>query len=75
MKLSEAFTSAESRVHGTALFIDMTNSTEMKEKEVEATWLGTYAMIFDCIVQEIEKSTHGKIVKFFGRWNYGVLFG
>ena len=43
MKLSEVFTSPESLVDGAILFIDMSDSTSMKEKESEASGLTTYA--------------------------------
>lgn len=65
MKLSETFASPESRVYAVILFVDMTESTSMKEKEVEATWLTTYGWFFDRITERV--SSHGgQIVKYLG---------
>lgn len=66
MKLGEAFDSPGSRIEGTVIFIDITNSTEMKEKESEAAWINSYARIYDCIQEQIKSDEGGHIVKYLG---------
>ena len=65
MKLSEAFNSPESLVDGAILFIDMSDSTSMKEKEPEVSWLSTYAWFFDLVADSVRESG-GEIVKYLG---------
>ena len=66
MKLQQMFNSEDSRVLGAVMFVDMSNSTEMKEKQAEQTWLGTLAALFDTIRDEIDKAKTGTIVKYLG---------
>ena len=42
-KLSEALTDQESHPQVVVMFIDMTDSTALKEKTTEANWLNTYS--------------------------------
>lgn len=65
MKLSEAFSSRESRVDRVIVFVDMAESTAMKEREPEAAWLTTYGWYFDKITESIERNG-GQIVKYLG---------
>jgi class 3 adenylate cyclase/cold shock CspA family protein len=64
-KISEAITSDECRVDKVIMFIDMTDSTNMKEREPETAWLGTYAWFFDKVSEAIEEKG-GAIVKYLG---------
>jgi class 3 adenylate cyclase len=66
MKLTDVFDSPQSREEGTILFIDITNSTEIKEKEAEVTWIGSYARIYDCVREQIRSEEGGHIVKYLG---------
>lgn len=65
MKLSDTFASPESRVYRVVMFVDMSDSTTMKEKEAEASWLTTYGWFFDKIAESIE-GFGGIIVKYLG---------
>lgn len=65
MKLSEVFNSQESHASGAVMFVDMSDSTAMKEQESEATWLTTYAWFFD-LVRDNVIETEGHIVKYLG---------
>lgn len=47
------------------MFVDMTDSTSMKEKEPEASWLTTYAWFFDLVAEKVNDSG-GEIVKYLG---------
>jgi hypothetical protein len=49
MKLAETFGKPDSRVYCSLMFIDMTASTDMKERTPEASWLTTYGWFFDVI--------------------------
>ncbi|MGH2731588.1 MAG: adenylate/guanylate cyclase domain-containing protein [Actinomycetota bacterium] len=53
MSLKETFTSRESRVYRVMMFVDMTDSTAIKERETEAHWLTTYGYFFDLVGREI----------------------
>jgi hypothetical protein len=46
MKLAEAFNSKEARFAGTFSFVDMCDSTALKEQG-EATWIPTTAWLYD----------------------------
>jgi class 3 adenylate cyclase len=65
-QLSDTFRSPASRVERTIMFIDMVDSTSMKEKEAEATWLTTFGFFFDLITGVIEGNARGSIVKYLG---------
>lgn len=65
MSLSEVFNTPESVVDGAIMFVDMTDSTSMKEQESEATWLTTYAWFFDLLNTRI-RELNGTIVKYLG---------
>lgn len=65
MELSEAFQSPEARVLRTIMFADMVGSTQLKEKNPEATWINTFAFFYDKITKPI-LDNDGEIVKFTG---------
>lgn len=65
MELSEAFQSPEARVLRTIMFVDMVGSTQLKEKNPEATWINTFAFFYEKITKPI-LDTNGEIVKFTG---------
>ena len=65
MKLQETFSSPESRIIRAVMFIDLTDSTGMKESQPEANWLNTLGWFYDLIVTKITEYG-GSIVKFIG---------
>ena len=66
MQLKQTFGDENARVLGSIMFLDMSNSTELKEKHPETIWLGTLASLFDVVTECIETDQKGKIVKFLG---------
>jgi class 3 adenylate cyclase len=66
MKLQETFSSPESRVPRAVMFIDLANSTEMKESHTEATWLTTLGWFYDLIATKVGSEYGGNIIKYTG---------
>lgn len=65
MKLQETFGLPEARVTCAVMFIDLTDSTAMKESKVEAHWLPTLGLFYDIIAGKIAEYG-GSIVKYTG---------
>lgn len=64
-KLSEALDDRESHPTVVTLFVDMVDSTNLKEKTPESNWLSTYAWFYETVTEPITQAT-GQIVKFTG---------
>lgn len=65
MRLAEAFNSPEARFTGTFVFVDMCDSTALKEQG-EATWIPTIAWMYDTVAAAVERGGKGTIVKYLG---------
>jgi class 3 adenylate cyclase/cold shock CspA family protein len=65
MQLAEAFNSKDARFDGTFMFVDMCDSTGLKEQG-EATWIPTTAWMYDTVASAINKGGAGTIIKHLG---------
>jgi class 3 adenylate cyclase len=72
MNVLDAFHSPDSRVERTIAFIDLADSTGMKEREPESSWVPAIAWMYQTIVDQVDAGSHGRIVKFLGD---GVMIG
>jgi class 3 adenylate cyclase/cold shock CspA family protein len=66
MRLFETFRDPKLRVNKAIVFIDIVDSTGMKEREAEAAWLTTCGYIYDVITDVVESGGAGEIVKYLG---------
>jgi class 3 adenylate cyclase len=69
---TNVFSLQDSRATKTILVIDMTNSTSMKEKHSEATWLINHVAFFRLATQEITQR-NGQVVKSTGDGIFAVF--
>jgi class 3 adenylate cyclase/cold shock CspA family protein len=68
-ELFDAFPDPESRVTRTVVAIDLTNSTNLKEKTAEANWITSYAWFYRMLGETLEDervTNRGTIVKYLG---------
>jgi class 3 adenylate cyclase len=66
MSVLDAFQSPESRVERTIVFVDLVDSTGMKEREPESSWVPTIAWLYRAISDQVQRGGAGQIVKFLG---------
>jgi class 3 adenylate cyclase/cold shock CspA family protein len=66
MKLFENIRDPNLRVGKTIMFVDIVDSTGMKEREAEASWLVTFGCVYDVIREVVEEGEHGVLVKYTG---------
>jgi class 3 adenylate cyclase/cold shock CspA family protein len=66
VNLFENFRDPDLRVGKTVAFIDIVDSTGMKEREAEAAWLTTFGVVYDVISEVVEQGGAGFVVKFLG---------
>lgn len=64
MKLQDAFKSQESHVIQAVLFVELTDSTKMKETKPEVEWLPTLGWFYDLITNKIVTEHNGTMTKF-----------
>lgn len=66
MKLNilEAISNPNFKLSGTILVADLVDSTGMKQQITEAAWLGTYARLFDTVIEALPEKS--EFVKFTG---------
>lgn len=65
MKLPDNFRDPSRRVSKAITFIDIVDSTGMKEREPEAAWLTTFAYIYE-VIRDVIDVGDGTITKFLG---------
>lgn len=66
MKLFENIRDPNLRVGKAVMFADIVDSTGMKEREPEASWLITFGYVYDVIREVVEAGEHGVLVKYTG---------
>lgn len=66
MKLKETFESSESRKEKVIVFVDLSDSTAMKERQAESGWLTDLGWFYDILVETISSDETGNILKFVG---------
>lgn len=64
-KIYEAFAAKDSRVDRAIMFVDMSDSTAMKEKKTEAEWLTTLGWFYQQVAETIVTG-NGTVVKYLG---------
>jgi class 3 adenylate cyclase len=66
MNLFENFRDPNLRVGKAVTFVDIVDSTGMKEREPEAGWLTTFGYVYDVIREVVERGEVGLLVKYTG---------
>lgn len=66
MNLLESFLNPDTHVRKAITFIDIVDSTAMKEREPEASWRTTFGYVYDVIREAVEAGEVGVLVKYLG---------